>query len=178
MTGEEVLRSLTTMAEQVGKNSVKPGIDYPGVAAIGIVIHPDDLINYKPLDETRFIITLRGPQARHSQGTWEVPGGKIEFKESAKDAFIREVKEETGLGLIENSITQAGFFDDFISDNQHWVSLVFVALAKPGEVKLEPGKTVDYSWISFRNFFENNSKPLMKNVDTAVGIVYDYFSSP
>lgn len=46
--------------------------------------------------DRKFLILQRAPD-ESSGGRWCFPGGKIEEKESAREAALREVKEETGL---------------------------------------------------------------------------------
>ena len=46
--------------------------------------------------EGRLLIGRRADQV-HQGGLLEFPGGKIEIGESAADAMVRELKEETGL---------------------------------------------------------------------------------
>ena len=41
---------------------------------------------------------------RQDDGTWGVPGGKVERGESPLNAVIREFREETGIALKENSV--------------------------------------------------------------------------
>ena len=57
--------------------------------AVGVIINDNDeaLITFRPKDK---------PQG----GLWEFPGGKIEKNETAVDAIIREVKEETNLTIF------------------------------------------------------------------------------
>lgn len=50
-------------------------------------------------------------------GTWGVPGGKIDYGESSLDAFVREIREETGLDalepefvLVQDAIEEPEFF--------------------------------------------------------------------
>jgi len=48
--------------------------------------------------------SLKCPQGR----TWGIPAGKFELGESALDAVLREVFEEVGLSLLENSLDDLG----------------------------------------------------------------------
>jgi len=49
-------------------------------------------------NEDRFLIGQRPPDVPLA-GLWEFPGGKIEPAESAKEAAVRECREETGLAV-------------------------------------------------------------------------------
>ncbi len=51
---------------------------------------------YIALDDTFLFVkasSLKG-------GLWEIPGGKLEKGESAQEAAVREIKEETGIDLL------------------------------------------------------------------------------
>lgn len=51
-----------------------------------------------PLDE---VLIAKRHQHLHQGGKWEFPGGKIEAGESAKEALIREIREEVELEVLE-----------------------------------------------------------------------------
>lgn len=66
-------------------------------------------------------------------GRWEYPGGKVDPGETAWQALVREVKEETGLDIQVIS---------FVTRNE-W----FCMMKDPRqEVKLSPEHS-DYKWI-------------------------------
>jgi ADP-ribose pyrophosphatase YjhB (NUDIX family) len=48
-------------------------------------------------DEGRLLLVLRGREP--ARGCWSIPGGRVEPGESAQEAVIREVREETGLDV-------------------------------------------------------------------------------
>ena len=44
-----------------------------------------------------------------------IPGGRIKINEHSKDALIRETKEEMGLNLDKNRLTQIKVFENFFA---------------------------------------------------------------
>lgn len=50
------------------------------------------------LDGPRCLVAQRGP-AMSQPGLWEFPGGKVEARESPRDALTREIREELGIGI-------------------------------------------------------------------------------
>jgi A/G-specific adenine glycosylase len=63
--------------------------------AVGIIMHADRFAD-------RFLVQKRAENAMLG-GLWEFPGGKVEDGESAEEACIREVFEETGLVVAVQS---------------------------------------------------------------------------
>lgn len=64
------------------------------------------------------------------QGEWSIPGGKIEFGETADAAALREVKEETG---IDAQITGLVGVYESITDHGHYIMIDYAARWTGGE---------------------------------------------
>lgn len=112
-----------------------PGIDFPGLG-VGLVILSDrKILLYK---------RMRPPEA----GYWNIVGGKVDHMEPAEEAARREAEEETGLDI--GGVRLLGP-TELISDadNQHWISLLYIACDFKGEPQLtEPDKLSDFGWFS------------------------------
>ncbi len=54
----------------------------------------------------------KGRWIKMGAGGWEMPGGGAKSKESRLDAIKREVKEETGLDVINGHVVYSYFNED------------------------------------------------------------------
>ena len=94
------------------------------------------------------LITRRKPEGLLG-GLWEFPGGKIQHREKAQDACVREVKEETNLSIAVDShldrVKHAYTHFKIIMD-------VFCCSYLRGKVKLNG--PVDYRWITLERLDE------------------------
>lgn len=112
--------------------------------------------------ELLLIQRLREPEA----GAWGLPGGKIDFGETAETAVVREIEEELGV-----KITLCGLacFSEIIDggDGRHWVSPIFSARIKSGSPELmEPEKHGGWGWFAINDLPENITTPTQKFVES------------
>ncbi|TMN21324.1 NUDIX hydrolase [Lentibacillus cibarius] len=70
------------------------------------------------------------------RGWYAIPGGKMEQGETIKESVVREFWEETGLKLIDPSLTGAFTFMIYSSDElvQEWMMFTFMCKASEGEL--------------------------------------------
>lgn len=85
----------------------------------------------------------------HGAGSWQFPGGHLEFGETVAACARREVREETGLQL---GAVQLGPYtnDVFTAEGRHYITLYAIARAPRGEpAVLEPGKCACWQWFAW-----------------------------
>lgn len=93
----------------------------------------------------RIFLGKRGQKARNEQGTWELPGGAVDYGETLEAAILREVEEETGLTI---RITQLLGAFDHILETEHWVAVVYIAEWVAGNATVrEPEKCDAVDWF-------------------------------
>ena len=126
---------------------MKPGI------GVGVMV----------IKENKILLGLRNPDKvkasseLQGQGTWTMPGGKVEFMEKLVDAAKRELKEETS--LIANKLELISVADD-MTDTAHYVTVGFMVRDYVGEVNaMEPETILEWKWFSIDELPENMYNP-------------------
>lgn len=103
---------------------------------MGAIITPED-------DATKVLLTRRRSGLVFGN-RWCIPGGHIEPDEPARDAVVREVKEETGLDFTPRFF---GYFDEIFPEHQvHFVVLVFTGAGR-GTLRMEEHEVSEIAWV-------------------------------
>lgn len=85
----------------------------------------------------------------HGEGTWTMPGGKLEFGESFEEGGAREVFEETGIKLNTDDLKVISLANDRIPD-AHFVTIGMLCERVIGEARvMEPDEITRWEWFSF-----------------------------
>lgn len=102
---------------------------------------------------------------------WDLPGGRVNYKESSDSALLREVYEETGLQIEDICVISTSTI--VRKDGLHLLILLYRANAKSNNVTLSEEHHA-YKWID-SNTLEKNSFSLPKwivdSIDTALKFV-------
>ena len=112
------------------------------VAVIGIV----------QLYDGRILLLKRNGKRRTSPNKWQTPSGFIKENESAEEAVIREVKEETSLKGI---ITRCGNSFEVIDEWARWIIIPFLISVESDSVVIDAREHSEFRWIvvdQVRNF--------------------------
>lgn len=119
-------------------------VQKPGIG-VGVML----LKNNKVLLGQRHIDPEKADSELHGEGTWTMPGGKLHFHESIKDAAAREVLEETGI-KIKNPLVFS-ISNDKVSD-AHFVTIGFLCGDFEGEPQvMEPDEITQWEWFDLNN---------------------------
>ena len=96
----------------------------------------------------------------HGEGTWTMPGGKLEYGESFEEAGVRETKEETDLNVTDIEVF---CMNNDLNKHAQFVTVGLIAREYNGEVKvMEPDEIVDWKWFDLDNLPKNLFMPSRK----------------
>lgn len=84
----------------------------------------------------------------HGEGTWTMPGGKMEFGETFTTACCRETEEETGLKIKKGNLKLISLTDNILPD-VHFVTAGFLCEKFTGKPKvMEPDEITEWKWFN------------------------------
>ena len=87
----------------------------------------------------------KADSALRGEGTWTMPGGKLEFGESFEEGARREVREETGIELQK---VEVFCVNNDKNEHAHFVTVGLCSDSFTGEPKvLEPDEIVEWRWF-------------------------------
>jgi len=121
------------------QNNPKPGV------GVGVMILKDN----KVLLGQRHSDSEKASSELHGEGTWTMPGGKLDFHEGLKEAAVREVFEETGMKVKDIEIISVS--NEIVPD-KHFVTIGFLCNDFEGEPKvMEPDEITEWQWFDLNN---------------------------
>lgn len=100
----------------------------------------------------------------HGAGEWALPGGHLEYGESVEACAERELFEETNLKAL--SIRIAGWSNDVIEENKHYITFFTCADRFVGEPRLcESHKCEGWKWYPLNELPSPLFRPLKSLLD-------------
>lgn len=100
----------------------------------------------------------------HGEGTWTMPGGKLDFHETLLDGACREVLEETNIKLKKEKTTVISVKDEMVPDN-HYVTVGFLCQDFEGDPKImEPDEITEWKWFALDSLPEKVFPPSAKMI--------------
>ncbi|KAL4993095.1 NUDIX hydrolase domain-like protein [Aspergillus recurvatus] len=97
----------------------------------------------------------------HGADTWGLPGGHLEFGESWEECAARELEEETGILVDEDSVQYLTATNDvFEKEGRHYVTVFVRVRVKGGqEPKIkEKLKCAEWRWVSWEELADDRKK--------------------
>ena len=83
----------------------------------------------------------------HGEGTWTMPGGKMDFGETFLDACYREALEETGLKIKKDKLKLISLTDNILPD-VHFITAGFLCEKFTRKPKvMEPDEITEWKWF-------------------------------
>lgn len=90
------------------------------------------------------LLLRRNAQRRTSPNKWQTPSGFMKEGESAEEAVLREVKEETAL---DGTIKKSGSAFEVVDEWARWIILPFLVLVKSYKVLIDSREHSEFKWV-------------------------------
>ncbi len=104
----------------------------------------------------KILLIRRSTKDPQNPGKWDLPGGRLNFRESPIHAIIREIHEETSIKVTK--ITPYSFLNHIHKSNKKIIQTVQIIFQtnykKSSKIKLRQSEHVDYIWAT-KNDLQN-----------------------
>lgn len=106
-------------------------------------------------------VLLGKRKSAHGDGTWQFPGGHLEYGESIEGCARRELFEETGLSIV--NLRRGPFTNDFFENEaKHYVTLFVIADCTTGAPWVrEPDKCECWDWFPWSGMPKPHFLPIV-----------------
>ena len=117
---------------------------------------PEVAVGAVVIDHDRLLLVRRGRGP--AQGSWSVPGGRVQRGETLAEAVTRELREETGLdGLCGPFIGWAELLDD--TEDVHVVILDFEVTVMGDDEPVAGDDAAEVRWVDLHEVGEQRLAP-------------------
>ncbi len=99
-----------------------------------------------PFDNDRRTVLLTKRSIEPFKDNWCFPGGHIDRGETAEQAVVREVREETGLGL--ESPEFIGYCDEIFPEYGFFAEVLIFHGTGTGQMHAEPEEVSEIGWFT------------------------------
>ncbi|MBL7206221.1 MAG: NUDIX domain-containing protein [Candidatus Aenigmarchaeota archaeon] len=114
----------------------------PGVGVAAMIVKDGNVLLGKRHDDPE-----KADSLMHGEGTWTMPGGKLDFGEGLINGVCREVSEETSLELDKEKIKLFSIGNEIVHD-AHFITLGFLSKDFQGEAEImEPDEITEWRWF-------------------------------
>ncbi len=135
------------IAQSIETTSPKPkkmGIGF------GVMLLKDN----KVLLGQRHVDPEKADSLMNGEGTWTMPGGKLDFGESFEQGAVRELREETGIVIQESDLQVISLSNDIVP-TAHFVTVGLLCKCTPGSIVsgqepqvMEPDEITQWKWFA------------------------------
>jgi mutator protein MutT len=115
------------------------------------------------------VLFLKRLPQKPQGNTWGIPGGKFDEGETAEETVIREIREETGINMKEQSL---GYYGKYYVryPNMDYVFHIFEYRSEDfPKVKFNPKEHADYRWVTLQEALQMT---LIPGEEECISLVY------
>lgn len=130
--------------------------------------HPVPVVRALVEDSMDRILLLKRADTKYGHGGWCLPGGKIDYGETAENALAREIREETSLELLTAEFFLFQNSLPLTPGGMHCINLYFRCRVL-GNIELN-NESSEYAWISStelncHNIIFGNDEAIQRHFD-------------
>lgn len=112
------------------------------------------------VSDSMVLVSKRGRKADPSYGKYDLVGGYVDFDESAYDAAIREVREETGIELTHDDLELVDVYTHHYNDSISTIDIAFLVRNWRWKTPDARDDSAGFEWKPFsflqdKNFWQN-----------------------